>query len=71
MCNYCYSDQPSVLDLAKKLNVCISDPRRKYHVKILALSQAGDGYQTDQTVSTPGCVCKYISHLGYFKFLAN
>uniref|UniRef100_A0A8C2ZGV1 Protogenin homolog b (Gallus gallus) n=1 Tax=Cyclopterus lumpus TaxID=8103 RepID=A0A8C2ZGV1_CYCLU len=32
------------------------DPRRKYHVKILAISQAGDGYQTDQTISTPGCV---------------
>ncbi|XP_051236606.1 protogenin B-like isoform X2 [Dicentrarchus labrax] len=32
------------------------DPRRKYHVKILAVSQAGDGYQTDQTISTPGCV---------------
>ncbi|XP_061577698.1 protogenin B-like [Cololabis saira] len=32
------------------------DPRRKYHVKILAVSSFGDGYQTDQTVSTPGCL---------------
>ncbi|XP_034032090.1 protogenin B-like [Thalassophryne amazonica] len=32
------------------------DPRRKYHVKLVAFGQAGDGYQTDQTVSTPGCV---------------
>ncbi|XP_008287962.1 protogenin B [Stegastes partitus] len=32
------------------------DPRRKYHVKILAVSKVGDGYQTDQTISTPGCV---------------
>lgn len=35
------------------------DPRRKYHVKILAVSKVGDGYQRDQTISTPGCVCKY------------
>ncbi|KAG9341152.1 hypothetical protein JZ751_019591, partial [Albula glossodonta] len=32
------------------------DPRRKYHVKLLAYSFAGEGYQADQTVSTPGCV---------------
>ncbi|XP_068169503.1 protogenin B-like [Antennarius striatus] len=32
------------------------DPRRKYHVKILAVSQAGDGFQTDQTITTPGCL---------------
>ncbi|XP_008310710.1 protogenin B-like [Cynoglossus semilaevis] len=32
------------------------DPRRMYHVKILAVGQAGDGYQTDQTISTPGCL---------------
>ncbi|XP_068596046.1 protogenin B-like [Brachionichthys hirsutus] len=32
------------------------DPRRKYHVKLLAVSQAGDGFQTDQTITTPGCV---------------
>ncbi|CAL8261427.1 unnamed protein product [Merluccius merluccius] len=31
-------------------------PRRKYHVKLLAYSQLGDGYQSDQTISTPGCV---------------
>ncbi|KAI9529619.1 hypothetical protein NQZ68_007857 [Dissostichus eleginoides] len=37
-------------------HTAFTDPRRKYHVKILAVGQAGDGYQTDQTVSTPGCV---------------
>ncbi|XP_018595106.1 protogenin A isoform X2 [Scleropages formosus] len=32
------------------------DPRRKYHVKLLAYSFMGEGYQADQTVSTPSCV---------------
>ncbi|KAM4597248.1 protogenin A [Fundulus diaphanus] len=32
------------------------DPRKKYHVKLLAYSSVGDGYQADQTISTPGCV---------------
>ncbi|KAF7660585.1 hypothetical protein LDENG_00279200 [Lucifuga dentata] len=32
------------------------DPRRKYHVKLLAYNFVGDGYQADQTISTPGCV---------------
>ncbi|CAG5855571.1 unnamed protein product, partial [Menidia menidia] len=32
------------------------DPRKKYHVKLLAYNVAGDGYQADQTVSTPGSV---------------
>ncbi|XP_069030563.1 protogenin A [Embiotoca jacksoni] len=32
------------------------DPRKKYHVKLLAYNVIGDGYQADQTVSTPGCV---------------
>ncbi|KFO21396.1 Protogenin [Fukomys damarensis] len=32
------------------------DPRRKYHVRLLAYSNIEDGYQADQTVSTPGCV---------------
>ncbi|KAG9352200.1 hypothetical protein JZ751_020613, partial [Albula glossodonta] len=31
-------------------------PRKKYHVKLLAYSFMGEGYQADQTVSTPGCV---------------
>ncbi|XP_063052407.1 protogenin B-like [Engraulis encrasicolus] len=30
-------------------------PREKYHVKLLAFGQNGDGYHADQTVSTPGC----------------
>ncbi|XP_039540111.1 protogenin A [Pimephales promelas] len=32
------------------------NPRKKYHVKLLAYSFMGDGYQADQTISTPGCV---------------
>ncbi|XP_076011524.1 protogenin A [Genypterus blacodes] len=32
------------------------DPRKKYHVKLLAYNFLGDGYQADQTISTPGCV---------------
>ncbi|KAM9408299.1 protogenin A [Pholidichthys leucotaenia] len=32
------------------------DPRKKYHVKLLAYNAIGDGYQADQTISTPGCV---------------
>ncbi|XP_059769220.1 protogenin isoform X3 [Balaenoptera ricei] len=32
------------------------DPRRKYHVRLLAYNNIEDGYQADQTVSTPGCV---------------
>ncbi|KAK1789729.1 hypothetical protein P4O66_015628, partial [Electrophorus voltai] len=31
------------------------DPRRKYHVKVLAYSSHGDGYEARQIVSTPGC----------------
>ncbi|XP_076863355.1 protogenin B [Brachyhypopomus gauderio] len=31
------------------------DPRRKYHVKVLAYSVHGDGYEARQAVSTPGC----------------
>ncbi|NXK46522.1 PRTG protein, partial [Chauna torquata] len=34
------------------------DPRRKYHVRLLAYNNMEEGYQADQTVSTPGCVCK-------------
>ncbi|XP_056621478.1 protogenin A [Triplophysa dalaica] len=32
------------------------DPRKKYHIKVLAYSVLGEGYQADQTISTPGCV---------------
>ncbi|XP_022611930.1 protogenin B-like [Seriola dumerili] len=51
-------EQPNIQLQAQTFTYTISglDPRRKYHVKILAVGQAGDGYQTDQTVSTPGCV---------------
>ncbi|XP_029010014.1 protogenin B [Betta splendens] len=51
-------EQPSIQVQAQTYTYTISglDPRRKYHVKILALNQNGEGYQTDQTVSTPGCV---------------
>lgn len=36
-----------------------ADPRKKYHIKLLAYNSVGDGYQADQTISTPGCVCKF------------
>ncbi|XP_041852653.1 protogenin B-like isoform X2 [Melanotaenia boesemani] len=51
-------EQPSILLQTQTFTYTISglDPRRKYHVKILAVSKVGDGYQTDQTISTPGCV---------------
>ncbi|XP_037539502.1 protogenin B [Nematolebias whitei] len=51
-------EQPSTLLQAQTYTHTIGglDPRRKYHVKIQAVSKAGDGYQTDQTISTPGCV---------------
>ncbi|XP_032378974.1 protogenin B [Etheostoma spectabile] len=51
-------EQPIIKLQAQTYTYTISglDPRRKYHVKILAVGQAGDGYQTDQTISTPGCV---------------
>ncbi|KAM3609193.1 uncharacterized protein V6R79_010862 [Siganus canaliculatus] len=51
-------EQPTIQLPALTSTYTISglDPRRKYHVKILAFSQEGDGYQTDQTASTPGCV---------------
>lgn len=71
----CQFDQPSVgvkatwAEMAKQCIIYVSDPRRKYHVKILAVSPAGDGYQTDQTISTPGCVCKYIYLLFVSKVL--
>ncbi|KAI4886009.1 hypothetical protein NFI96_000956 [Prochilodus magdalenae] len=32
------------------------DPRKKYHVKLLAFNFIGEGYQADRTISTPGCV---------------
>ncbi|XP_075883466.1 protogenin B-like [Nelusetta ayraudi] len=53
-----HPEQPTIQLQAQNYTYTISglDPRRKYHVKILAVSQAGDGYQTDQTISTPGCL---------------
>ncbi|XP_016104344.1 protogenin B [Sinocyclocheilus grahami] len=33
------------------------NPRVKYHVKLLAFSANGDGYQAHHTVNTPGCPC--------------
>ncbi|KAM6936966.1 protogenin B-like [Xenentodon cancila] len=51
-------EQPSILLQSQTYTYTIGglDPRRKYHVKILAVNNFGDGYQTDQTISTPGCV---------------
>ncbi|XP_042571822.1 protogenin B-like [Cyprinus carpio] len=34
---------------------CFADPRVRYHVKLLAFSANGEGYQAHQTVNTPGC----------------
>uniref|UniRef100_A0A673ZYC9 Protogenin n=1 Tax=Salmo trutta TaxID=8032 RepID=A0A673ZYC9_SALTR len=51
-------EQPSIQLQPEDTEYTISglDPRRKYQVKLLALSHVGDGYQADQTLSTPGCV---------------
>uniref|UniRef100_A0A8C6S880 Protogenin homolog b (Gallus gallus) n=1 Tax=Neogobius melanostomus TaxID=47308 RepID=A0A8C6S880_9GOBI len=51
-------EQPAIQLQAHKFTFTITglDPRRKYHVKILPVGQAGEGYQTDQTVTTPGCL---------------
>ncbi|XP_028306228.1 protogenin A-like [Gouania willdenowi] len=51
-------EQPTIQLQAQDRSYTISglDPRKKYHVKILAMGKGGDGYQTDQTMSTPGCV---------------
>uniref|UniRef100_A0A8C6PV37 Protogenin homolog b (Gallus gallus) n=1 Tax=Nothobranchius furzeri TaxID=105023 RepID=A0A8C6PV37_NOTFU len=51
-------EQPIIVLQAQTFTHTIGglDPRRKYHVKILAVGKAGDGHQTDQTISTPGCV---------------
>uniref|UniRef100_A0A8C3QRS2 Protogenin n=1 Tax=Cyanoderma ruficeps TaxID=181631 RepID=A0A8C3QRS2_9PASS len=48
---------PILLD-ASDLEYTVSglDPRRKYHVRLLAYNSMEEGYQADQTVSTPGCV---------------
>ncbi|XP_061825262.2 protogenin B-like [Nerophis lumbriciformis] len=59
----CYNEesqpeQPVIQLQAQTNTYTISglDPRRRYRVKILAFSQAGDGYETEQAISTPGCV---------------
>ncbi|XP_054632105.1 protogenin B-like isoform X2 [Dunckerocampus dactyliophorus] len=51
-------EQPVIQLQAQTYTYTISglDPRRRYRVKILAFSQGGDGYETDQAISTPGCV---------------
>ncbi|XP_037109388.1 protogenin B-like [Syngnathus acus] len=51
-------EQPVIQLQAQTYTYTISglDPRRRYRIKILAFSQAGDGYETDQAISTPGCV---------------
>ncbi|XP_044516039.1 protogenin [Gracilinanus agilis] len=48
---------PILLDASDLLHTISGlDPRRKYHVRLLAYNNMEDGYQADQTVSTPGCV---------------
>ncbi|XP_020837007.1 protogenin [Phascolarctos cinereus] len=48
---------PILLDASDFLHTLSGlDPRRKYHVRLMAYNNMEDGYQADQTVSTPGCV---------------
>uniref|UniRef100_A0A4X2K9U4 Protogenin n=1 Tax=Vombatus ursinus TaxID=29139 RepID=A0A4X2K9U4_VOMUR len=48
---------PILLDASDFLHTISGlDPRRKYHVRLMAYNKMEDGYQADQTVSTPGCV---------------
>nr|DBA31732.1 TPA: hypothetical protein GDO54_007517 [Pyxicephalus adspersus] len=48
---------PILLDVKDfDYNIGGLDPRRKYHVRLLAYNNLDEGYQADQTVSTPVCV---------------
>ncbi|XP_053319616.1 protogenin [Spea bombifrons] len=48
---------PILLDVQDfDYNIGGLDPRRKYHVRLLAYNNLDEGYQADQTVSTPVCV---------------
>ncbi|XP_063782206.1 protogenin [Pseudophryne corroboree] len=48
---------PILLDVKHcDYNIGGLDPRRKYHVRLLAFNNMDEGYQADQTVSTPICV---------------
>ncbi|XP_073474869.1 protogenin [Aquarana catesbeiana] len=48
---------PILLDVKDfDYNIGGLDPRRKYHVRLLAYNNLDEGYQADQTVSTPLCV---------------
>ncbi|KAM4035166.1 protogenin [Anomaloglossus baeobatrachus] len=48
---------PILLDVKDfDYNIGRLDPRRKYHVRLLAYNNMDEGYQADQTVSTPVCV---------------
>lgn len=53
-----------ILKSNDSFSVC-ADPRRKYHVRLLAYNNMEEGYQADQTVSTPGCVCKCCRCMKY------
>ncbi|OWK62145.1 Protogenin [Lonchura striata] len=60
-CTKCFSTLLEDSDTLESLNLytCKAtelDPRRKYHVRLLAYNNMEEGYQADQTVSTPGCV---------------
>ncbi|KAG7281018.1 hypothetical protein CRUP_016650 [Coryphaenoides rupestris] len=48
--------EPPTIQLPAQLSDYTINARTKYHVKLLAYSTLGDGYQSDQTISTPGCV---------------
>ncbi|KAE8617666.1 hypothetical protein XENTR_v10009156 [Xenopus tropicalis] len=48
---------PVLLDVKDfDYNIGGLDPRKKYHVRLLAYNNMDEGYQADQTVSTPVCV---------------
>ncbi|KAM4675944.1 protogenin [Discoglossus pictus] len=48
---------PLLLDVKDfDYNIGGLEPRRKYHVRLLAYNNLDEGYQADQTVSTPTCV---------------
>ncbi|OCT89559.1 protogenin [Xenopus laevis] len=48
---------PILLDVKDfDYNIGGLDPRKKYHVRLLAYNNMDEGYQADQTVSTPVCV---------------
>ncbi|KAJ1180819.1 hypothetical protein NDU88_006034 [Pleurodeles waltl] len=51
---------PFLLDARNlKYTIVGLEPRRKYHVRLLAYNNMEEGYQADQTVSTPVCTSQH------------